>query len=144
MLRLCATQIRYFATLWLKMGCCGFARQKKFYATLCEPKKICRGFARPKLCMLGLCATQIGYVAILRDPNLVFCESCDSKCVCCNFARQKKFYATLSDPKKICCDFVRSKYMRDPKQIWCDFPARGLRFLICCEFVRSKYMRDPN
>ena len=110
MLRLCATKIRYFATLCLKMGCCDFARQKKFYATLCEPKKICRDFVRPKLGMLRLCATQIGYVAILRDTNLVYCENCDSKWVCCNLARQKKFYGTLSDPKKICCDFARPKF----------------------------------
>ena len=50
MLRLCAFQIGY-------------------NATLCDPNYLCCDFVRPKLAVLRLCANHIRYVATLRDPN---------------------------------------------------------------------------
>ena len=52
MLRLCANQISYVATL-------------------CDPIQLCCNFARPNLAMFQLCATIISYVATLCDSSLL-------------------------------------------------------------------------
>ena len=81
-LRLCATQIRYVATLRdSNYVCCDFARPKL-------------GMVRPlqlKMGMLRLCATQRRYVAALRYLKKVCCDPCDSKWVCCGLVRPNYF-----------------------------------------------------
>ena len=126
-LRLCATHKKYVATIATQDGYVETLCDRKNCAILSNLNQICCDFARPKKCILRplplkmgmlrlcatesfawFCATQNRFNATLRDPKKVFCTHCDSKWVCCDFARPKNC-ATLRGPKQIWCDFARPK-----------------------------------
>ena len=120
-MRLCATQIRYDATL---------RDPNKVCCDHCDSKWACCDFARPRTDMLRLCGTQKRYVATiatqngydptLRDRNICATQqrmlrpSATQKRYVATTATQngyvatqcdRNIYATSRDPKKICCDF---------------------------------------
>ena len=117
---------------------------------LCATEEILRDFVQPKEDMLRLCANQIRYVAVLRDPNKVCCDHCDSDGYVATLC-DRNICATLRDSKQICCDYTR------PKKVRCDHwdsngyvvtlgnrnicaTLRGSK-QICCDFTRPKKVR---
>ena len=126
MLRLCATQIRYAATIVTQNGSDAILHDRRYF--------------------MRLCATQRRYVTALRDTNEVCCYHCDSKWVCCilvrpnylrDFARPKtdimrlclfqKMYvaiatiATQNGYAGTFCDQNICAFLRDSKHICCDY-----------------------
>ena len=119
MLRICATQRRYVAIMANQIRYIAFLCGRNKCATLRDPKQICCDFVRTKkgilrqlrleMSMLRLCATKMNaalcatqniYVPTLCEPKKVCCDHCDSKGVCCHFARPKCLRG-FARPKKI-------------------------------------------
>ena len=132
MLRLCATQKRYVATIATQNGYVVTLRERKICATLREPKQIWCEFARPQKDVLRLCAihkkyvaniaTQNGYVATLCDRRDLMRLCATQKRCFATIATQKGYVVTLRDRKiaRLCA--TQDRYdatLRDSKKVCC-------------------------
>ena len=106
-----------------------------------QPLRLCATEVFPQLC-----PTQNRYVATLRDPKKECCNHCDTKLVCCYFARPK--YLQHIARQKAICDFARLKsnmLQICATKVICDFARCILRLCAtrvatlsdtCCNFAR--------
>ena len=133
MLRLCTTQIRYVANIARpKLGMLRrWANQIRYVATIAA-QNVYVATLRYQIRHVATIATQNECVATTANKirYRVCCDRCDSKWVCCDFSRPKKFYATSGDPQKICCDFAR--------------PNLGMLRLCATQLSYDATLRDPN
>ena len=93
-------------------------RLKMGMLRLCVTEKIAR-----------LCSNQNRYDATLRDPKKACCGHCDSKWVCCDFARPKN----LRDFARTKTDMMR---LRPTKTTFCTFAQlKNIKIQFICIYV---------
>ena len=167
MMRLCGTQKCMLQPLRLKKGMLWLCATEEVYREIARPKK---RMLRPLRLLMGrlplraseifarfcatqnrydaFCATQNRYVAHSHDPTKVYCEHCDLKQVCCDFARLRttntlfNIFAQLKNIRlHFICMYVSMFYgvwLPPRSRSGTSFATIATQKWVCCNFVWPK------